>query len=254
MRRTVLSTPVVIALLIAPALNGQTGSLRVTVPSPNAASLGRYGDIPVSLYSGVPDISVPLFTLKGRTLSLPITLRYHASGVRVEDIASWVGLGWTLDAGGVITRTVRGNVDEKNIGYYYTGSTWYDNANWPTLTNSTIGLQVQQGTIDGEPDLFFFSFAGRSGQFVMGPVNAAGAIEYRAIPAQKLRIIPTFSSGAISSFAITTEDGTRYTFAAGETHYDYTFGTSSNGGELIPSSWYLTGIASPGGDSFTLYY
>jgi hypothetical protein len=255
MCRAALSASLIFSLLSSAALQGQmTGSLRVTVPSPNAASLGRYGDIPVSLYTGVPDVSVPLFTLKGRTLSLPITLRYHASGVRVEDIASWVGLGWTLDAGGVITRTVRGNADDKNVGYYYTGNTWYDNANWPTLTNGNVGTQVQNGTIDGDPDLFFFSFAGRSGQFVMGPVSTGGAIEYRAIPSQKLRIIPTFTSGAISSFAITTEDGTRYTFSGQETHWDYTFGTSSGGGELIASSWYLTQITSPGGDTFTLYY
>lgn len=36
---------------------GQTGSMRVTLPSPAAATLGKFGDIPVSLYSGVPDIS-----------------------------------------------------------------------------------------------------------------------------------------------------------------------------------------------------
>ncbi len=45
----------------APNAVAQNGSLRVTVPSPTAASLGKFGDIPVSLYTGTPDITVPLF-------------------------------------------------------------------------------------------------------------------------------------------------------------------------------------------------
>jgi hypothetical protein len=35
-----------------------------TVTSPEAAAFKRYGDVPVSLYSGVPDISIPLHTIK----------------------------------------------------------------------------------------------------------------------------------------------------------------------------------------------
>jgi len=32
-------------------------------PSPNAASLGMYGDIPVGHYSGVPNINTPLYEI-----------------------------------------------------------------------------------------------------------------------------------------------------------------------------------------------
>jgi hypothetical protein len=32
--------------------------------SPNAASLGRYGDIPVSYYTGTPEITVPLYDMQ----------------------------------------------------------------------------------------------------------------------------------------------------------------------------------------------
>src|SRR5207247_399345 len=159
---------------------------------PNAASLGEYGDIPVNLNTGVPDISIPLFTAKGRTLQLPITMRYNASGIKVEDIGGWVGMGWSLDAGGVITRTVRGKVDERSSGYYNTGTAFYDPQNWPTPTASLL-QNIVQGYADGEPDQFFFNFAGSSGQFIMGPTSTDPASkEVRTIPYLKWRIEPSF--------------------------------------------------------------
>ncbi|MBC7919870.1 MAG: hypothetical protein H7Z75_02150 [Ferruginibacter sp.] len=92
---------------------------KVIPPSPEAAALGKYGALPVGLYTGVPSISVPLYEIKGRRLTLPVSLNYHASGVRVDEVASWVGLGWTLNAGGVITRSVKGMPDEQD---YLTGN------------------------------------------------------------------------------------------------------------------------------------
>ena len=81
-------------------------------PTPNAASLGKYGDIPVSYHTGLPNISIPLFTLQDGSLQLPISLSYHGGGIKVEETASWVGLGFSLNAGGVISRTVRNAPDE----------------------------------------------------------------------------------------------------------------------------------------------
>ncbi len=49
--------------------------------SPNAAALGKYGDIPVSYHTGVPEISIPLYTITEGSLSVPISLSYHSSGI-----------------------------------------------------------------------------------------------------------------------------------------------------------------------------
>src|SRR5688572_22614956 len=73
--------------------------------SPNAASVGKFGDTPVSYHTGVPEISVPIFTIQEGNLSVPISLNYHSNGVKVDDVASWVGLSWSLNAGGSISRT-----------------------------------------------------------------------------------------------------------------------------------------------------
>jgi len=257
--------PAVILLFVATPLSAQVGSMRVDVPSPTAATLGKFGDVPVSLYTGVPDISIPIFTAQGRTFSLPIVLRYHAGGIRVEEIGGWAGLGWTLEAGGTITRTVRGLVDEGGGGYYCTGNTWYVGTNWQN-PSQTVFSNLTTEQLDGEPDQFFYDFAGRSGQFVMGPTSAT-ITEYRATPYQKLQIQPVGISpscpggigGQISSWIITSEDGTRYTFGAAETSTDYNTTTPpgpipAHFGDSYTSSWHLTGIHTAGGDTATLSY
>jgi RHS repeat-associated protein len=258
MRRTLVSILPLVCLLNRSELGAQVGAMRVAPPSPVAASLGKFGDIPVSLYSGIPDIAIPLFTAKGRTLDLPIVLRYHASGIKVEEIGGWVGMGWTLEAGGVITRTVRGIVDENTSGYYNTGNTFWYSTNWPTPTAALLD-NIRTELADGEPDEFFFDFAGRSGQFVLGPTSTSNTIkEYRAIPAQQLQIVPTLSGASIVSWVITTEDGVQYTFGAAETSTDYTLGVNltfgNHYGQSYTSSWHLTQIRSPGGDAINLTY
>ena len=82
------------------------------IPTPTTASLGRYGDIPVSYYTGRANISIPIHTLSTGGVELPITLDYDGSGVQVNTLPSWTGHNWTLNAGGVITRKKNGEYDE----------------------------------------------------------------------------------------------------------------------------------------------
>lgn len=211
------------------AATAQNGSLRVTVPSPTAASLGKFGDVPVSLHTGVPEVSIPLFVAKGRTLELPIVLKYHSAGVKVEEIGGWAGIGWTLEAGGAITRTVRGLVDEGPGGFYHTGHIFWTGTNWSNPSVSFL-QQLANGTYDGDPDQYFFSFAGRAGEIVLGPTSSSTTLkEVRTIPYQKLKINPVLS-GSINSWTIVAEDGVKYTFGAVETTTDK---TSPTGG-IVP--------------------
>jgi len=84
----------------------------VDVPTPIASSLGTYGNIGMAYYTGRPDISIPLYNLKVRGFSMPITLSYDASGVMPNSLPTWVGQNWTLNVGGVITRNRCWNFDE----------------------------------------------------------------------------------------------------------------------------------------------
>jgi hypothetical protein len=123
-------TFIFLLLLLIRVINGysQIPEEPTRVLTPNAASLGLYGDIPVSLYTGTPEISIPLYEIKVDDFTLPISLNYHASGVRVDQHPGWVGLGWSLFAGGVITRQRENGIDESdgyaadgnNVGYFLT--------------------------------------------------------------------------------------------------------------------------------------
>jgi len=80
--------------------------------SPTAAELGSYGSYPVNYSTGLPNIEIPLYTIEVGDLKVPITLKYHASGIKVNQQVSWVGLGWSLDTGGIISLETRDTPDE----------------------------------------------------------------------------------------------------------------------------------------------
>ena len=232
-------------------------------PSPTASALGEYGNSPVSLYTGRPNISVPLYTLKQGDLELPVSLSYNAAGIKVEEMASWVGLGWSLNAGGVITRAIRAKADESSPnGYLHRaddikeivekdGSTWSQ-----AELNTMIGLA--DGDVDGSPDIFFFNFNGYSGSFVLDHDGTP-----RVVPHQNVKVERNGSLSTISSFVVTTGDGTKYYFGEvdGRTAYDATQtenicnGNSTFSDPLSTrTSWYLLKVESQSGNVLELEY
>lgn len=64
----------------------------------------------VNLYTGDFTYNIPLLSVPGPNGGYPINLAYH-SGVRMEDEASWVGLGWCLNVGAV-SRQLQGLPDD----------------------------------------------------------------------------------------------------------------------------------------------
>ncbi|MBI4646152.1 MAG: hypothetical protein HY738_06010 [Bacteroidia bacterium] len=176
----------------------------VIPPSPTAASLGRYADIQVNLYTGKPNITIPIWEINENDIRLPIYLTYLADGIKVEEIASWIGFGWSLNAGGVITRSVRGNPDDNSLTDIHTN--WWDmewpgwiddqkhyagyepEANfsdydyipylienmsqneedinyWTYLADFTVIDPYFEYELDGEPDIFYYNFLGHTGTF-----------------------------------------------------------------------------------------
>ncbi len=216
----------------------------VQVPNaPEAAIAQKFVDIPVDMYTGIPSISVPIYTLQGRDIGLPISLNYHAGGIRVSEESSCVGLGWNLSAGGMITREIRGyddfggvTSDNKATRSYInsrddlpsppdqqSGITYFDLDNTAAImTGSGCPFQcnftTESGTssddifcpdlqvqLDPQPDLYTFSFAGYSGKFIINENDEFVPISDHAM---KIELIP----GTDPSWKIITPDGTKYFF------------------------------------------
>lgn len=93
--------------------------------SPEAASLGKYGAFQVSEYSGAANISIPLYTVKSGDVSFPITLYYDATGIKVEQDATMVGLGWNLSYGGMISHIVCGEDDFREYPGFSFRQDWW---------------------------------------------------------------------------------------------------------------------------------
>lgn len=110
---------ILLGLLFLLKLNAQQVALP---PAPEAAAMKEYVDVPVNMYSGIPQMSIPIHAIQGREITVPITLSYHANGIRVAEEASWVGLGWNLSAGGMITREIRDNDDFGEINFWDGGN------------------------------------------------------------------------------------------------------------------------------------
>ncbi|MEM9917258.1 MAG: DUF6443 domain-containing protein [Bacteroidota bacterium] len=243
-------------MLAQPTASDLDPSLSVLPPSPSASALVKYVDFPVSYSSGTPQISIPIHTITGRGLSLPISLSYHAGGVRVDDVSSVVGLGWSLQAGGAVTRTVVGKADERPDGFLQRGAQLPYPIN--LSSNFTDLQQFAEGHWDGQPDVFSFNFGPYSGKFYIDPSNTI-----RLIPHQDLAISYSLCtscsyplSGSIISFTIKTPDGLVYTFGtSAAVEYSETSSYSTIGGNAgcnarsfdvpVATAWYLKEVFNP---------
>ncbi len=76
-------------------------------PSPDSRTLVRDIQNPVDYHTGTVNVQAPLYTVQANGISIPITLSYNTSGIKVNDTPTSTGLGWRLSAGGKITRIVK---------------------------------------------------------------------------------------------------------------------------------------------------
>jgi hypothetical protein len=83
--------------------------------SPEAAEFLKSGDYKVNMAKGTQAVSIPLYTLKAGSFELPISMNYAPSGIKVNQEATWVGLGWNLNFGAQITLDAQGGPDEINL-------------------------------------------------------------------------------------------------------------------------------------------
>ena len=131
MRKIIILLVFLIQLLNAYSQDDKISQIEQNPKSPEVAAFDRITDIPISEYSGNVNFSIPLYTITNGDLSVPISLDYQGSAIRVDQEATWVGLNWLLNAGGVIT--VRKALHSARSGAY-PGKYIKD---WENLMNNT---------------------------------------------------------------------------------------------------------------------
>lgn len=244
---------------------GQVREIK-NVPSPEVANLGTFGSVPVGHYTGTPDISVPLYTMKVGKLSIPIQAMYHASNVKPHTPPTCLGIGWALSSGGYIARKVNGCQDEKECvsraGYYFNHDKLSQIERSSNQSQKLKELTHFSGNdwYELSADEFTFSFNGYSGAFFMDKDG-----QWRVVSDDNIKVEFNEQDGfktisdlkkrfqlqayAVSDnkrffdkFTLVTPDGTRYEFGgANATEYCVPYYNQVNG-DIIATCWRLSKI------------
>jgi hypothetical protein len=195
---------------------------------------------------------------------VPIGLSYDASGLRIDEEATWSGLGWNLTCGGFIVREMKGGRDEYHAGGYARPQVnpWiWNSAAFDDITSTTsfvsdadadqVVFKMRSG-LDTQPDEFHFTINGRSGKFYLDQNG-------NPVTDDKVSITYTLEPCSLSqtafcnllTFTITDEFGIKYHFSARElqTVSSYYSGAGiypvSESGEYV--EWYMTSMETPDG-------
>lgn len=190
-------------------------------PVSSVSSLATYNNTPVSMAIGTTNVSMPLLNLpsKSKNISTPLQLSYNPMNLRGTEAASEVGSGWSLFAGGVISRE---NIDAINEATYRPNATDYK--------------------ADEFNDIYYYNLPGISGKFRFNRNVAGNTIDIENLSANKVKISYVRDSNLgffkINSFTITDEKGYKYIFS------DY---SESSRDEIVlyRSAFFLTQIKLP---------
>ncbi|MEF9476875.1 hypothetical protein OWR28_03120 [Chryseobacterium sp. 1B4] len=243
MKKNIIAV-IALATIWGTALHGQASSggnaaksyvgdiNKIFTPAPTSNNLMKFEEVPVSYYTGIPDISIPLFSIPttDSEVSIAMQLKYHPLSAKPDDKAGEAGLGWNLIAGGTISKTIRGGgVDEKDrviafssppkskFGIYnHTYNPTYKLLNNETINMDDYSFFAGLGRYDTEYDLFQYNFMGYSGRFYIVK-DASGNYKAEKLDKNNLQIrFENDPAGVVSSFTIVDDKGIRYIFSSME--------------------------------------
>lgn len=227
-----------------------------TVYSPQVQAMVRYDNQNVNLNTGTVSLTVPLLDFNDPDFNVDMSMTYSMDGFKPLIPDNYVGMGWRLNCGGVITREVYGIPDEflnypaaPNRFGYNASVSGYMGESQPTAdllieADSTIlnsnFIQTPVGThgdweaivsrnswVEKSPDIFRFSFGNHSGLFIMDGNNVLVSsdtgknykVEFLAFTRTPLN---QNKDNVIMSIKITTDDGYQYFFGGDYSTIEYT--------------------------------
>jgi len=182
--------------------------------SPEVNTLNKFDAIPTSDYTGSKGFEIPIYTITEGNISIPISLKYHASGIMIEDVSGKYGLGWALDIGGL------------SFGYQKYGKE--DTHLWVPTTQNMADLNVYETSAnkfafyntsniypeDSQPDIFSYGTLKTKGKFILDNKNPL------FFPPSNIKLNTDFINNAFNAPntvknltpSIVDTDGTQYFF------------------------------------------
>lgn len=207
----------------------------ITSPQPWTFPIYRSGE--QNLYTGTASVNIPIYTYKDPDFEIPVTLCYASNGLKPNQQAGSVGLGWTVLAGGYITRRVVGIRDDYDVTGWYKGYYVYHQNGWQRIepnifdqggkpkeefssyTNMFLAELSSTRHTETTPDQFTFNFLDHSGQFSMEGGQAIHVYnsnhphgEYKIDLSEIVGSHVGYRGQDNSCITITTGDGYIYTF------------------------------------------
>lgn len=219
-------------------------------PSPNSTSLGRFGGAHIGLACGTMQKKIELLSFGSSNLNIPISLSYASNGIKVDEVGSRIGMSWNLQAGGIITRTVLGQIDE----YSQRSVPAFDfnllNRAYLNFMETLVSVNGQPSVADGEPDLFTFNFAGYIGKFILDKDLNPVLLTHSG-----LKIVRVDSD----NFTIVTPQGIKYNFGGANavetlSKSQAVAACGKTFSQAARTAFYLREIIHPNGEVISLRY
>jgi len=211
MKKIIQTSFLLIALISAKAQDPNGISMpRIIPPSPASQEFQKFLGYPVTGSTGLVDISIPLYNLQLPGINIPLSLKYHSSGIKVEQSYGYLGYGWTMFPQFKITRTIMGKPDElyrtDNIKQSSDFTTQYLADIAPAADGTISG---GDGSVyDGQFDIFSISLPNYNGNFILKR-NGNGFTAI-SIPDAPLQI--TVTDTYLGSMEVKDDKGIRYLF------------------------------------------
>jgi len=265
MQRILLLSLAIILSYIQASSQGNGKS--VIPPSPQTAEFDKYINYKISPYNGLPDISIPLYTIRLKGMDIPVSLSYHASGIKYRQSNGDVGVGWSLNPGYRVSRTVYGLEDDRyNMVPSLMDSIQAHNEGLDRdkFLSQLVNEQdvdfpqpvMPQSKIDGEYDLFNYSLPTESGSFFITDRQTKSVQTFEEsntkITYQKGTSSLTILKGFLN-FDLTDDKGNKYLFGERNTN-DLNYFESPPSDATLGTAWAMTDIITALGDQLKFKY
>ena len=213
---------------------------KVIPPSPSSAVFRKYMGEQPSLATGSVNLTIPLYELNCHGVTIPFSLRYNTSGIKVFDDPSPCGFGWALLPGMRIMRTIMGRPDEM---FEFVGDEANLGDDYSRVQRCMTDFQVNQpnpNRYDSQHDIFTFSLIDRNLTYILDKKD--GDMRFVGVGTSEYKIE---ADTALSYIKVTDAKGIEYVFGGA---YELT----ENSSTLYKSAWMLTSINMPNGKQITL--